>query len=216
MQSDESLGVARDDKLLVGGDAEDFHAAVGGGKIDGAADVVLFLVELNAHKAEVGADTGAGEVVVFADAGGKYDGVASAHGGGVGGDELGSVIAEDVESESGALIAFILCVPQVAEVAGNAGDTEHTGLLVENVEHLMDVKVFKTHDIFEERGVDGAGAGSHGDALERSDAHGGIDALAALDGSEGGAVAEVAGHDAELGVVLTSENTRGLCGDVAV
>ena len=69
---------------------------------------------------------------------------------------------------------------------------------VEDVEHLVDVDAVLVHDELDDAGVEIAAAGAHGQTDQRREAHGGVDALAVVDGADGGAVAHVAGDELEL------------------
>ena len=60
------------------------------------------------------------------------------------------------------------------------------------------MEAFLLHDVGHDGRVDGAAAGAHDHAVKRREAHGGVDALAALDRGDGRAVADVAGDDLRL------------------
>ena len=60
------------------------------------------------------------------------------------------------------LVALGGGVLQVAEVGGHAGDAQHAGLLVQDVQHLLDVIAVLVHQIFQDTGVDVAAAGAMG------------------------------------------------------
>ena len=74
---------------------------------------------------------------VLAHAGGEDHGVQAAHGGGTGADALGDLVAEDVDSQLGALVALGSGGLQVTEVGGDAGDAQHAGLLVQGALHAL-------------------------------------------------------------------------------
>ena len=68
--------------------------------------------------------------VVFTDTGGKGDGVHSVQSGHIGADGLGHAIAEGLHCIGSVLVAHLAGLDQVAEVAGHAGHTLNTGLLI--------------------------------------------------------------------------------------
>ena len=186
-------GVAGDDQLLVRGDDKELDLGVGGGDAHVfAALLVLLRIHLAAEEAEVLADARACGGAVLAHAGGEDDGVHAVHGGGVAAHDLGDPVVEHVEREPRALVALGGRGLEVAEVAGDARDAQHAGLLVEHVEHLVDVHAVLVHDELHDARVKVAAAGAHRQANQRGETHGGVHTLAAVDGADGRAVAHVA------------------------
>ena len=197
--ADERLGIHGDHELLVRGDEEDGDLGVGrGDDAFFAADLVGVLVHLDAHELEAGGDGHALGSAVLADTCGEDDGVHAAHRGGIRTDELLHAVVEHIDGKAGALIALLEGLFEIAEVGADAADAHDAGLLVEDCEHLGDVHAVLVHQVLEDTGVNVAGAGTHGKTGERGEAHGGVDALAAVDRGDGGAVAEVAGDQLEL------------------
>ena len=105
---------------------------------------------------------------------------------------------EHVERELCAVVALGSGGVEIAEVGADAGDAEHAGLLVEDVEHLVDADAVLVHDELDHAGVEIAAASAHRQADQRGEAHGRVDALAAVDRADGAAVAHVAGDKLEL------------------
>ena len=194
---DKLLGVAGDKQLLVGLDDEGLDAGVGSGDVVLLAVVfdVELLVDLDAEVVHVLADLAAQMQGVFADAAGEGDGVNAVHRRGIGADVLLDLIAERVSGERGAVIAGKREIDDVAGVGGLAGKADEAALFVEQVVHLGRGETLFVHNIGDDGGVDAAGAGAHDDAVERGEAHGGVDGLALVNSGDGGAVAEVAGDD---------------------
>ncbi len=102
-----------------------------------AADLVLLGVQLQAQELQALHDPGAEGGGVLADAAGEDQRVQAAHGGGTGADALGDLVAEDVDSQLGALVALGSGGLQVTEVGGHAGDAQHAGLLVQGALHAL-------------------------------------------------------------------------------
>ena len=71
------------------------------------------------------------------------------------------------------------------------------------------------HQVLQDSGVDVAAAGAHGQTSQGGEAHGGVNALAAVDGSDGRTVAQVAGDQLELLDGLAKHSGSAL-GDVLV
>ena len=113
------------------------------------------------------------------------------------------------------VIAFLDGVFHVTAVGGNTGKTEETALLVHVVIHFVGGVAFFFHDVGNDCGVDIAAACAHFNACEGSEAHGGIDALAALDSGDRGTVAHVAGDDLGFFCGLAEHLSR-FHGNVAV
>ena len=153
--------------------------------------------------------------VVLADAGREHDAVDATHGRGVGADELRDVVAEDVEGLLGALVATVGLGLDVTEVARDARDAQHARLLVEDLVDLAMVESELFLQKAEDERVDVAAARAHWKAGARGEAHRRVDGNAAVDGGDGGAVAEVAGHELELGERLAHE-LGGTSRDIAV
>ena len=107
-------------------------------------------------------------------------------------------------NEPASLIAAVGADADLLVVAGDLGNAEHTRLLIH---HLIDVvcrgDLALTHKVGDDSGVDAAASGTHHNALERSETHRGVEALAVYDSREGCAVAKVAGDD--LGVLLAEK-----------
>ena len=91
---------------------------------------------------------------------------------------------EHIQSKLCALVAFCRGIVKIAEVGGNAGNAQNAGLLVENVQHLVDAQAVLVHDELDDARVQIAAAGAHGEADQRGEAHGGVDALTAVDGCD--------------------------------
>ena len=113
---DDSGSIHGDHQFLIGGDDQDPDLGVGGGDVDLlAADLVLLLVQLHAHEGQLLGDVHAVLRAVLTHAGGEDDGVHSAHGGGVGADELGDAVLEGIQRQLSPLIALGGGIFQVTE-----------------------------------------------------------------------------------------------------
>ena len=84
-----------------------------------------------------------------------------------------------------------------------------------DVEDFLDGQTFTLADGLYDSGVDVTGTGTHGQTFQRSETHGGVNAYAALDSGDRGAVAQVAGDDAQILDVL-AHSLCALLGNVAV
>ena len=81
------------------------------------------------------------------------------------------------------MIAFLCCILDVTEVAGNAtAHAEYTGFLVQNVQNLVYGLAFLVADELNNGRVDITTSGSHDQTLKRSQTHAGVYALT-TDGS---------------------------------
>ena len=109
------------------------------------------------------------------------------------------------------LVTLVLCLADVAVIAGDAGDTEQARLLVEEVGKLCRSEVLFLCDERDNRRIKRAGTGTHHEAVKRGETHAGVDDLAVLDGGDGGTVADVAGDKLQILDVLAHE----LCNAVA-
>jgi len=83
----------------------------------------------------------------------------------------------------------------VTLVAGNTGDAQQAGLLVQDLVQLVAGDVQGVLQVVNHRGVQVAAAGTHHQAGQRGHAHGGINDLALIDSGDGGAVAQMAGDE---------------------
>ena len=97
---------------------------------------------------------------------------------------------------------------QIPEVGGHAGQAQHAGLLIQQVHGLGDGHVVLVGNELHHAHVHITGPGAHGQARQRRQAHGGIHAAAAVDGGQGGAVAQVAGHHLQLRRVAAQKLRR--------
>ena len=93
------------------------------------------------------------------------------------------------------------------------GQTLQARLLVKEVIDLVGAPTGLTLQVENNRGIDIAGAGSHDQALERGQAHGGIDRAASLNGGNGCAITQVK-NDLTQGVI--AQQGGDLFGNVLV
>ena len=194
---DQTLDVERDHELLVGGNHEAGDRGVGRG--DDArlvrADLVELGVDLDAHPSETIGNALTHGHGVLADAGGEGHRVDALHRSCHLGEELSGAIVEHLHGHGAVLVALVHALLDVARVGGLGADGEQAGLLVHHGVDLVDGVAADAVEIEHRGRVDGAGAGAHDEAVERGEAHGGVHALAVLDGAEAGAGAEVAAHE---------------------
>ena len=80
---------------------------------------------------------------------------------------------------------------------GGAGQREQPGAFFQRDGDVVRAEVFVLLQPQQQAGVDAAGPGRHHQALERGEAHRGVDAAPVHDGSQRGAGAEMAGDDAQ-------------------
>ena len=205
-------GIAGDKKLLISGNDPDLDLAVGSGDLLQLASqtVVNGIVEFDAEVLHVVAYIGAYVVGVLADAAGEDNSVKSVHDSCVGADELLDLIAEHLACELRLVVAVLRRACDIAVIAGDTGNSEEAGLLVHVVAHLVGSKTQLICNEGYSGGVYAAAACSHDNAVQRSEAHGSVNGLAALDGGDGGAVAEVAGYDLEILDILAHSVSESL------
>ncbi len=194
-------GFARDHEFFVGGEYVGGEGAVGGGDEAAFAEGAGFVgvgVEVGAEGFEVFEDGGAGRGGVFADTAGEDDGVGPAEGGVVAADEEGGAVGEHFEGGVGFVAAGVCGGDEFAHVAAaGAGDGEESAFFVEHVADVFGAEAL-AFEVEDDAGVDVAATGAHDEAGEGGEAHGGVEDFAAVNGGDGGAVAEVAGDEFEL------------------
>lgn len=205
-------GIAGDKKLLISGNDPDLDLAVGSGDLLQLASqtVVNGIVEFDAEVLHVVAYIGAYVVGVLTDAAGEDNSVKSVHDSSIGADELLDLIAEHFACELSLVVAVLRSACDIAVIAGDTGNSEEAGLLVHVVAHLVGSKTQLICNEGYSGGVYAAAACSHDNAVQRSEAHGSVNGLAALDGGDGGAVAEVAGYDLEILDILAHSVSESL------
>ena len=208
----ESLGVASDEELLVGGNYPYLYLAVGSGDLLelSSQTSVCSVVKLDAEVFHVVADVSAYIVGVLADTAGEDNSVQTVHYSGIRADELLDLIAEHFACELSLVVAMLCCVGDVAVIAGDTGNAEEARLLVHVVAHRIGGKTQLVCDEGDCGGVNAAAACAHDNAVQGSEAHGSIDGLAAFYSGDGGAVAEVAGNDLEILDVLAHSVSQRL------
>ena len=121
----------------------------------------------------------------------------------------GNVMHGDIK-ELSLVVAVLRRACDIAVIAGDTGNSEEAGLLVHVVAHLVGSKTQLICNEGYSGGVYAAAACSHDNAVQRSEAHGSVNGLAALDGGDGGAVAEVAGYDLEILDILAHSVSESL------
>lgn len=214
------FGIEGDEEFFVRCNNDCLRSAVLGNHVVAflAALEVAFFIDFVAEEFQVVEGLLANVEAVFADAASKHDGVDAREGHGEAADFAGQAVAEHVEGDLGALVAFACCLGQRTHVVAKTAKAEEAGFLVHQVVELVDGAVFLAVllcDVEEDGRVEGAGAGTHDKAFERCEAHGGVDALAVHDGGAAGAVAEVSCDEAGF-FGLLAENLAGFGGHKTV
>ena len=100
-----------------------------------------------------------------------------------------------VEGELRSLIARVHRRGDFAHVSGNSGNPQKPRFRVQHFIERLAILIFFSHQVREDAGIDGTRTCAHHQTVERSEAHGGVDALAAADRSERTTVAKVAGDE---------------------
>ena len=194
----ECFGVKGDQQFFVGSDD---HGSRGTVLTDDVARflAVLFVagfIDLVAENLEVVHRHLADELAVFANAASEYEGVDARESHGDAADFTGEPVGECFESNLGAHVAFACGLRQGAHVVRKTGEAEKARFLVYKLVETVDIVTVLLADEEEDGRVKGAGAGAHDEALERGEAHGGVNALAVQNGGAAGTVTEVSGNEA--------------------
>ena len=172
------------------------------------------MIHLDAHKGQAVGHAGADGRSVLTDAGSEDQGVHTAHGGGHLGSLGGNLVDEHIEGKLGLGVTASGELLDVAAVVGlAAGHSQKAGLLVHHLVDLVEGVAALALQVAHGSRVDGAAAGAHHNAVERRQAHGGVHALAVLDGAQGSAGADMA-HDDLAGLAVG--HLGDLLGDVTV
>lgn len=213
---DDALDVGSDHELLVRRDDENLDLGILGGQAPSAVATqgITGVIHLDAHKGQTIGHASANGRSVLADAGGKDQGVHAAHGGGHLGGLSGNLVDEHIEGELSLGVTSSGELLNVAAVVGLAtGHSQKARLLVHHLVDLVEGVATLALQVAHGSRVDGAAAGAHHDAVERRQAHGGVHALAVLDGAQGSAGADMA-HDDLAGLAVG--HLGDLLGDVAI
>ncbi len=165
--------------------------------------LVLGLVDFHAQVLQLAAHVQARSGLVLAHATGEGDDVHAVHLGHIGADVLEDAQFIHVEGELRLGVAMLGGVHDFAHVARDSGHAQHAALLVHDANHLLGGDAILVHDVEQCSGIHIAHACAHHQSLGGGEAHGGVDALAAHDGADAGAVANVAAHDFLLLIVHT-------------
>ena len=152
---------------------------------------------------------------VLADAGGHHHGVGAGHGRVEAADGLLHPVHVHVDGQPCLLVARIGRRQHVAHVGRQPRHAEHAALAVQHGIHLVEGDALAAHDVGEDGRIDGAGARAHHEALQRREAHGGVDGLPVVDRRDGAAVAQMARDEPQIAQRAT-EQVRRLLSRVAV
>ena len=152
---------------------------------------------------------------VLADAGRHHHGVGARHGRVEAADGLLDAVDVHVDGEIGVFVALRCSIEHVAHVAACTGNAQDAALAVQYRVHLVEGPALAAHDVGDDGRVDRARTRSHHEALERREAHGGVDGLAVVHGRDRPAVAQVAGNEPQV-AHGPPEKVCGLLGGVAV
>lgn len=179
---------------------------------------VLFVagfVDLVAENLEVVHGHLADELAVLADTAGEYERVDAGESHGDAADFAGEPVGECFEGDLCTHVAFACGLRQGAHVVRESGEAEQARFLVHELVEAVNVVAVFFADEEEDGRVKGAGAGAHDEALERGEAHGGVNALAVQNGGAAGTVTEVSRDEAAV-FRLFAENLGGFAGHKAV
>ena len=199
-------GVKSDHIFLVGGNNEGSYLCAGSGELcecSFRSIHIHLLVDLDAEVGHIAAYVLTEYLIVLADTRGKYEGVNTVELSYVRADDLLDVVGEDLESESRSVIATVCRSGDISAVAGYTGYAEQTGLGVKELLNLGCGESFLLHNIRNNGRVDRAASCTHGHTVIGSEAHRGVNRLAARGSGDGGAVAKVTGDD--LGILVADE-----------
>ena len=138
------FGIEGDEEFFVRSNDDCLRSAVLGNHVVTflAALEVAFFIDFVAEQLEVVKSLLADVEAVFADAAGKHDGVDARKGHGEATDFAGQAVAEHVEGDLGALVAFACGLRQCAHVVAKTAKAEEAGFLVHQVVELVDGAVF--------------------------------------------------------------------------
>ena len=177
--------------------------------------LVAGFVNLVAENLEVVHGHLADELAVLADTAGEHERVDARECHGDAADFAGEPVGEGFEGDLCADVAFACGLRQGAHVVRKSGEAEEARFLVHELVEAIDIVAVFFADEEEDGRVKGAGAGAHDEALERGEAHGGINALAVQNGGAAGTVTEV-GRDEAAVFRLFAENLGGFAGHETV
>ena len=203
----ECCGVESDEEFFVGGDDHGGRGAVLTDDVAGFLAVlfVASFIDLVAENLEVVHRHLADKLAVLADTAGEYQRVDARECHGDAADFTGEPVGEGFESDLGAYVAFACGLRQGAHVVRKTGEAEQAGFLVDELVEAVDIVTVLLADEEEDCRVEATGAGTHDQAFERGEAHGGVGALAVQDGGAAGAVAEVSGNEAGIFGLLAED-----------
>ena len=109
----------------------------------------------------------------------------------------------------------IVAGQQGPHVVADAGDTEQSGLVIEQIAHLGRGHPLLLHQVENDARIEIAAAAAHGQAIERRKAHGRRHALAPMDRTQAGAAAEMGHDNAAIGGCRTKDVGQN-AGDVFI
>ena len=92
-----------------------------------------------------------------------------------------------------------------SHVAGDAGNPQQAGFFVQQIVEGLSAEIVFAHQVSEYAGIDGARTRAHHQAFQRSEAHGGVDAAAVLDGGQRAAVSQMTGYDLQCAQFFAQE-----------
>ena len=177
--------------------------------------LVAGFVDLVAENFEVVHGHLADKLAVLADTAGEHQRVDARESHGDAADFAGEPVGEGFEGDLCTHVAFACGLRQGAHVVRESGEAEEARFLVHELVEAVDIVTVFFADEEEDGRVKGAGAGAHDEALERGEAHGGVNALAVQNGGAAGTVTEVGGNEAAV-FRLFAENLGGFAGHEAV
>src|SRR6185369_4729501 len=117
-------------------------------------------------------------VGVLADSGGKHQRIEAAEHCGHSANLLGRTVDEVVHGETGRRLS---ASEQVPHVVAEAGDSEQTALLIKNLLDLLGREAQMLEQIQHNARVERPRPGAHAQAIKGREAHGRVNALAALE-----------------------------------
>ena len=176
-----------DGSFLAGGDHANLdRTRTRANKVNGP--VICFPIEFDAQPAQSVADQRTHFSRVLADASGEHYAIQPLQRDSHCADRFSDFEREEVDRLGGAGVA---AGQQHAHVAGDAGHSEQTRLVIQNLFELLRRQAALALQIKQDAGIDRPAARAHHHTVERREAHGGIDAPAIAHRAEACAAAEM-------------------------
>ena len=153
--------------------------------------------------------------LILADAGGKHDSIHAVENCHISADKFLDFIFQHFLGKLCPGISPVRRGAHIPVVAGNTGNPQQTGFLIQESVHILWGHSFFFGNISDNRRIQSSGTGSHHKAIQRGQSHTGIHTFSTVNSGNGRTIAQMAGDNLQV-FDVSAHHLRALLADITV